>query len=187
MSTTALLVIDMLNSYEHDDADKLIPAVERIVEPLADLLTRARERDDVEVIYVNDNYGDFTSDFCDILDAACHGARPDLVDPIVPEDGTRHLLKVRHSAFYSTALGYLLGQLGVERVILTGQVTEQCVLYTALDAYVRHFEVVVVADAVAGIDAELADAALTMMHRNMKAELVEAADCLVSEPDDERR
>jgi nicotinamidase-related amidase len=88
------------------------------------------------------------------------------------------LTKVRHSAFYATPLAYLLGQLEPERVILTGQVTEQCILYTALDAYVRHFPVVVPPDAVAHIDPELNDAALTMMHRNMKAEITPAAQCL---------
>ena len=61
---------------------------------------------------------------------------------------------------------------------MTGQVTEQCILYSALDAYVRHFEVVVPPDAVAHIDAELGEAALRMMERNMRASVVRAADCL---------
>jgi nicotinamidase-related amidase len=58
-------------------------------------------------------------------------------------DTCRFLMKVRHSVFYATPLGYLLGQLGVRRVILNGQVTEQCIRYSALDAHVRHFDVVV--------------------------------------------
>jgi nicotinamidase-related amidase len=72
----------------------------------------------------------------------------------------------------------MLRQLGHDRLILTGQVTEQCILYSALDAYVRHFDVVVPRDAVAHIHADLADAALTMMERNMRAQ-VEAADDLI--------
>ena len=56
--------------------------------------------------------------------------------------------------------------------------TEQCILYTALDAYVRHFTVVVPPDAVAHIHADLGDAALKMMQRNMSAEIVPAAECL---------
>jgi nicotinamidase-related amidase len=75
-------------------------------------------------------------------------------------------------------VAYLLRRLDTKRVILTGQVTEQCVLYTALDAYIRHIPVVVPRDAVAHIDAELGAAALTMMQRNMGAELTTAADCL---------
>ena len=73
----------------------------------------------------------------------------------MPPDGADFLQKVRHSAFYSTALDHLLRERGVERIVLTGQVTEQCILYTALDAYVRHFEIRVVRDAVAHIDPEL--------------------------------
>ena len=88
------------------------------------------------------------------------------------------LTKVRHSAFFSTALEYLLSQLETQQVILTGQVTEQCILYTALDAYVRHYSIVVPPDAVAHIDAELGDAALKMMEQNMHAEIISAAEIL---------
>ena len=168
----------MLNSYQHPDAEKLTPNVERIIDPLAALVSEAHDREGVDVIYVNDNYGDFTADFGDIVRSALDGERPDLVQPIVPPTGCRMLTKVRHSAFYSTALGYLLGQLEPQRIILTGQVTEQCILYTALDAYVRHFPVTVPPDAVAHIDPELSDAALTMMHRNMSTDIVPAEKCL---------
>ncbi|OBB13609.1 isochorismatase [Mycolicibacterium setense] len=180
MSRTAVLVIDMLNAYRHEDAEKLAPNVAEIIDPLANLVGSAHQRDDVDLIYVNDNYGDFTAEFSDIVHAALDGERPDLVSPIVPRDGCLLLTKVRHSAFYATALDYLLGRLGTERLVLTGQVTEQCILYTALDAYVRHFDVVVPADAVAHIDAELGKAALQMMERNMSAEILPAAECLAS-------
>jgi nicotinamidase-related amidase len=178
MSDTAVLVIDMLNSYEHPDAEQLTPNVEKIVAPLADLIGRAAESDDVDLVYINDNYGDFTAQFSDLVRSACDGARPDLVDPIVPPKESRVLTKVRHSAFYSTALAYLLNRLETKRLVLTGQVTEQCILYTALDAYVRHIPVVIPTDAVAHIDADLGQAALKMMQQNMDAELTSAADCL---------
>lgn len=178
MSDTALVVIDMMNSYQHPDAENLIPNVEKIIDPLTDLVRRARAADGVDVVYVNDNYGDFAAQFSDLVRTACDGARPDLVKPIVPTEECRVLTKVRHSAFYATALAYLLNRLGTKRLILTGQVTEQCILYSALDAYVRHFPVVIPADAVAGIDPELSDAALTMMERNMSAEITTAAECL---------
>jgi nicotinamidase-related amidase len=178
MSDTAVLVIDMMNTYQHPDAETLIPNVGKIIDPLADLIRRARESDDVDLLYVNDNYGDFTAQFSDLVDAACNGAQPHLVDPIAPAKGSRTITKVRHSAFYSTPTAYLLNRLDVKRVILTGQVTEQCILYSALDAYVRHFQVVIPRDAVAHIDEELGNAALTMMERNMSAEIRTVADCL---------
>lgn len=178
MSDTAVVVVDMMNTYQHPDAEELIPNVEKIMDPLADLIRRARQADGVDLVYVNDNYGDFTAQFSDIVGSALDGARPDLVKPILPSEDCRVMTKVRHSAFYATALAYLLGRLETKRLILTGQVTEQCILYTALDAYVRHFPVVIPSDAVAHIDADLGKAALKMMERNMSAELTTAAECL---------
>lgn len=168
----------MMNDYRHPDAEVLIRNVGKIIDPLADLVRRVGASDDVDVIYVNDNYGDFTVQFSDLIESACNGARPELVDPIVPPKGSRLLTKVRHSAFYSTPLAYLLERLSTERLIMTGQVTEQCILYSALDAYVRHFQVVIPTDAVAHIDEELGAAALKMMERNMSAKLTTAAACL---------
>jgi nicotinamidase-related amidase len=178
MTDTAVLVIDMMNAYRHEDAEMLVRNVAEIVDPLADLIATARGRDDVDLIYVNDNYGDFTADRAGIVRSALDGERPDLIKPIVPDDDCRFLMKVRHSAFYATALGYLLGRLETKRLILTGQVTEQCILYTALDAYVRHLPVVVPRDAVAHIDPDLAKAALKMMETNMSADIATAADCI---------
>ncbi|OBF45493.1 isochorismatase [Mycobacterium sp. 852002-50816_SCH5313054-b] len=178
MSDTAVVVVDMMNTYQHPDAEELIPNVEKVMDPLAELVRRARQADGVDLIYVNDNYGDFAAQFSDIVGSALDGARPDLVKPILPADECRVMTKVRHSAFYATALAYLLGRLETKRLILTGQVTEQCILYTALDAYVRHFPVVIPTDAVAHIDAELGNAALRMMEQNMSAELTTAAECL---------
>jgi nicotinamidase-related amidase len=90
------------------------------------------------------------------------------------------VIKARHSIFYSTPLEYLLATQGIGRVVLVGQVTEQCVLYSALDAYVRNFRVAVVRDAVAHIDGDLADAALRMMQSNMNADIETAADADLS-------
>ncbi|OBF91517.1 isochorismatase [Mycobacterium sp. 852014-52450_SCH5900713] len=178
MSDTAVVVVDMMNTYQHPDAEELIPNVASIIDPLADLVRRARESDDVDLVYVNDNYGDFAAQFSDIVSSALDGARPDLVKPIVPAGDCRVMTKVRHSAFYATALAYLLNRLETKRLVIAGQVTEQCILYTALDAYVRHFTVVIPTDAVAGIDARPAAAALKMMEKNMSAELTTAAECL---------
>jgi nicotinamidase-related amidase len=98
------------------------------------------------------------------------------VEPIAPVGRVAFLPKGRHSIYYQTALDHLLRVEEVQRVILTGQVTEQCILYSALDAYLRGYEVVVPPDAVAHIDEDLAEAALAMMERNMHAKLVPAAD-----------
>ena len=125
---------------------------------------------------MNDNYGDWNSSQEELAQRALDGKRPDLVEPVLPPDDASFVIKARHSIFYETPLEYLLRQKEIGRLVLTGQVTEQCVLYSALDAYVRHFEVVVARDAVAHIHENLAEAALEMMERNMRAELAEAKE-----------
>ena len=112
-----------------------------------------------------------------MVESALNGERPDLIEPVVPPEEEDFLVKARHSVFYTTPLDYLLGQRDIDHVVLAGQVTEQCILYSALDAYVRHFEVTVPADAVAHIDEDLARAALKMMEENMNAEITSSADC----------
>jgi nicotinamidase-related amidase len=173
---SALIVVDMLNAYEHDDADRLIESVERVIEPISELVARARD-DGTELIYVNDNYGDWNSSSSELAERALNGKRRDLVEPLLPPEGADFVIKARHTIFYMTPLEYLLSQKGVDHLVLAGQVTEQCILYSALDAYVRHLEVSVPTDAVAHIHADLAEGALEMMERNMGAELVSAADC----------
>jgi nicotinamidase-related amidase len=165
----------MLNPYEHEDADELTRSVETIVEPVSALIARAGDGD-VETIYVNDSYGDWTPSQQELSERAMNGARPDLVEPILPPDEVDFLVKARHTIFYMTPLEYLLGQREIDHLVLVGQVTEQCILYSALDAYVRHFEVTVPPDGVACIYEDLADSALKMMERNMRAELTPCED-----------
>src|SRR3954453_9063788 len=180
MASSALIVIDMLNPYDHADADELAAHVEDIVAPLRRLIDAVRDSD-MELVYVNDNYGDFAASRDQIGERALCGRHPELVEPIVPGEGCDLLQKVRHSAFYSTSLEYLLQPREAPPVILMGQVNEQCILYTALAAYVRHYSVCVPSDAVAPIDPALGDAALEMMRRNMRAEIV-VADLLQGLP-----
>jgi len=177
---TALIVIDMLNPYEHEDADRLTESVEQALPALGGLRERARDQN-VLTIYVNDNHGNWESSRKELVDGALDGARPDLVEPIVPRDEDLFLAKTRHSIFYATPLEYILGQEEIGRIVLTGQVTEQCILYSALDAYIRHLEVAVPRDAVAHIFEDLAEASLTMMERNMHAEVCEAEECRLGE------
>jgi nicotinamidase-related amidase len=177
VTKSALIVIDMLNPYDHEDAMPLAESAQEAVGPLRRLLDSARERDDVRLVYVNDNHGDFSADRDELVQRALRGKRPDLVEPIVPPDDCDFLAKVRHSVFYGTALEYLLSRDKIDQIVLAGQVTEQCILYSALDAYVRHYNIKVVRDAVAHIDRELADAALRMMESNMRAGIATADAC----------
>jgi nicotinamidase-related amidase len=146
-----------------------LPAMRRLVQ-------RAREQD-VPLVWVNDNHGDWSACRPDLVRRALRGRAPELVEPITPPDDVAFVVKARHSIFYETQMEYLLHEQEVERIVLVGQVTEQCILYSALDAYVRQISVAVARDGVAAIHDDLADAALKMMQRNMRADVADAADC----------
>lgn len=171
----ALVVIDMINTYDHEDAELLVPSVRHMVPILAELIDRAREAD-VPVIYANDNFGLWRSHHGELVNDALTRPHADLIEPIKPDGESLFVVKARHSAFYETPLSYLLWRLGVGHVVLSGQVTEQCVLYSALDAHIRHLDVTVPRDAVASIHPHLESAALEMMQRNMGARITTAKE-----------
>ncbi|MFE9726759.1 isochorismatase family cysteine hydrolase [Streptomyces sp. NPDC005794] len=175
MSRSALIVIDMINAYSHPDADILIPSVREALPRIVCLIERARDGG-VPVIYANDNFGEWRSHHGEIIETTMSGPHRGLVEPVLPDDDSLFVVKARHSIFYETPLSYLLSQLDVDRVVLCGQVTEQCVLYSALDAHIRHLDVTIPHDAVAHIHEDLAQASLRMMERNMNASIRKAAD-----------
>jgi nicotinamidase-related amidase len=173
-----LIVIDMLNPYEHEDAEPLMSSVQGMLDDLRVLIGAAHE-EGLRIVYVNDNHGDWTAGPKDIAQRALEGARPDLVEAVLPPDDAPFIVKARHSIFYETLLEYLLRREEISRLVLAGQVTEQCILYSALDGYVRHFEVVIPTDAVAHIDEQLAQAALGMMQTNMHAQLAAGPEAVL--------
>jgi nicotinamidase-related amidase len=176
MPDTALVVVDMLSTYDHDDAETLTRNVRTVLPRICDLVERATRDEDIELIYVNDLYGEWNAGRAELLERVLAGDHRDLVEPIAPAEDVSFIVKARHSIFYETPLEYMLRQKEIGRLILVGQVTEQCILYSALDAYIRHFDVVVPRDAVAHIHEDLAEAALRMMEINMGAEILDAAE-----------
>jgi nicotinamidase-related amidase len=178
MPDTALIVTDMFNTYDHEDAEPLVASVRERLPQIVELRDRAAEREDTLLVYVNDNYDAWHAAQQELVESALQGEHPELVRPIAPDHPVPFIPKGRHSIFYQTALEHLLRVENVERVVLVGQVTEQCIFYSALDAYLRGFQIVVPPDAVAHIDEDFARAALKMMESNMHAELTPAGDVL---------
>ena len=173
LERTALLVVDVLSSYEHEDAEPLRRSVEERLPRMEELIADARERE-VLTVYVNDNHEDWTQDRHTLMETLSGGEHARLVEPLAPRDDVPFITKGRHSIFWETPLAYLLGRSGVDHVVLCGQVTEQCILSSRLRR-IRHFEVTVPSDACATIDTELEAAALQMMERNMHARITDTA------------
>ena len=166
MPKTALIVVDMIQTYDFPEGETLASNVETMLPSLERLLERGRESGAL-IAYVNDSFGDWSSNRERLLEKAREAGYGHLIEDIAPGDDTLFVLKARHSIFYQTPMDYILYENEIEHIVLAGQVTEQCILYSALDAHLRHKPLSVAKDAVAHIHDDLAQAALRMMERNM--------------------
>ena len=168
--STALLLVDFINPFDFPDASKVIPRAQRAARRTAELKTRER-RKKTHCIYVNDNFGDWTSEFSALVEecAGIKGAAGEVTRALLPKPGDLSILKPRHSGFFETPLGFLLDELDVRRLIITGLSTDMYVFATAQDAYIRKFSLWVPADCTASISAHVEKGSLEHMARTMKA------------------
>ena len=167
----ALLLIDVINDLEFEDGEELLKHALPMAERLAALKQKARAAG-VPVIYVNDNFGKWQSDFKKLLKRClADGVRGQPVAELLrPAEEDYFVLKPKHSGFFSTTLDTLLDYLEVKTLILTGMAGDICVLFTANDAYMRDFNLVVPEDCVASNDPDENRHALDMMSRLLKAD-----------------
>ena len=155
----ALLLVDVLNDFEHEDGERLLDSFREQHEGMVRALGRARG-DDLPVVYANDNYGVWDGDRQRLVKQALEGRGSDLLEAIAPADDDRFVVKPRYSAFDKTPLELILRELETERLLLAGASTEGCVAQTAIDARELGFKVSVLADACATVDEQVERVAL---------------------------
>jgi nicotinamidase-related amidase len=167
-----LLLIDVINDLEFEGGEALLAQALPMAERLAALKHRARAAG-IPAVYVNDNFGRWRSDLRALLARCRHdGVRGRaLVEQLVPEPEDYFVLKPKHSGFFSTALELLLEHLRAHTLILTGLTADNCVLFTASDAYLRDYHLIVPEDCVAAIDPRHTHQALEHMRRVLKADV----------------
>ena len=177
--STALLIIDLISDFAFEDGEKLARAARRIVNGVAELAKRAHAAG-APVIYVNDNRGRWRSDRTELVQRCLRrdSRGRTLVERLAPDDEDYFIFKPKHSGFFATPLAELLEHLGARTLILTGVTIEQCVLFTAIDAYVRDFKLVVPRDCVAGL--QLCAPTLTHIEKILKAKTMPAAKIKLS-------
>ncbi|MDO1445516.1 isochorismatase family cysteine hydrolase [Rhodocytophaga aerolata] len=170
-SPAVLLLIDLINDFEFVDGDdiynNLLPQVEVIVN-----LKKKAKKAGIPVIYVNDNFGKWQSDFRKLLDHCLkEGVKgKKIVEKLQPDEEDYFVLKPKHSAFYSTTLDVLLDYLKAKTLIMAGITGNICVLFTANDAFMRDFSLVIPSDCVASESKEENTYALEQMRKLLKAD-----------------
>jgi len=170
-SNAALLLIDVINDFDFPEGEQLLELAMPVGRNIAQLKKRAKPAG-IPVIYVNDNFGRWRSDFKKIV-AHCRekDARgKDFVELLLPDEDDYFVLKPKHSGFYSTTLDLLLIHLNAKNLILTGIAGNNCVLVTANDAYMRNYKVFAPSDCVVSNTEEENEYALKQMETVLKAD-----------------
>jgi nicotinamidase-related amidase len=164
-------MIDVINDLDFPEADRLLEFALPMAEKLMELKKRARQAR-IPVVYVDDNFGRWRSDFHAQVEHCLNDEVPGkpIVERLKPEEEDYFVLKPKHSGFYSSSLDVLLHYLGTETVILTGIAGNICVLFTANDAYMRDLSLIVPCDGLASNTEAENQSALEVMRKVLKAD-----------------
>lgn len=165
------MLIDVINDLDFPEASQLLRYARPMARKIVRLKLRAKQAG-VPVIYVNDNFGRWRSDFRKQVGHCLRESSRghEIVSLLRPDDDDYFVLKPKHSGFYSTTLDTLLRYLGSRKLILTGIAGNFCVLFTANDAYMRDYELIVPSDCTVSNTAEENRRALGLMRKFLKAD-----------------
>ena len=169
---TAHLLIDVVNPFDFDGAEDLYPPALAAAQRIA-ALKRRLDAAGVPTVYVNDNFGHWELGFRELVDLLRKTRRQsaDLLEYAAPAAGDHFILKPKHSGFFATSLEILLGRWKTRRLILTGIAGNICVMFTANDAHMRDYQLIVPSDCIASEDSADNEWALRQMQRVMDADI----------------
>lgn len=174
---TALLLVDVINDMDFEGSETLVRHAEPMARRLHDLKQRARAAG-MPTIYINDNFGKWRSDFRSLVKHCIEDPVPgrEVARLLKPDEDDYFVLKPKNSAFFGTTLDTLLKNLGTTTVILTGIAGDNCVLFSANDAYLRDYKLFIPCDCVASNTREENDAALRLMSKVVKADITPSTE-----------
>ncbi|RKY62778.1 MAG: cysteine hydrolase [Candidatus Latescibacterota bacterium] len=165
---TAFVIVDMLNDFVREGAPLEVPKTREVLPNIRRELERAR-REGMPVVYLCDRHKPDDPEFKVWPPHAVEGTEgAEVVQELAPQEGDLVIPKVSYSGFFRTDLEDRLRELGVEKLIITGCVTNICVLYTSVDALMRGYEVEVLEDCVAALDEEDGRFALKQIREVLK-------------------
>ena len=165
-----MLIVDVINDLDFPEAAQILRFVPAFARNLARLKERARAAG-VPVIYVNDNFGRWRSDVRALVEHCRAGVARELIDRLRPGQQDYFIFKPKHSGFFSSTLDTLLRYLGARRLIITGIAGNFCVFFTANDAYMRDYGLLVPSDCSISNTKRKNREALRLMERYLKADI----------------
>jgi nicotinamidase-related amidase len=144
----------------------------RAARKIAALRSRLGKRG-IPTIYVNDNFGRWRSDFKSQVErcTADDSLGSEVAKMLLPDQEDYFVLKPKHSGFFSTSLDILLSYLGARRLIIAGFAADICVLFTANDAYMRDYELMIPIDCTASESASARQRTCRHMKRFLRADI----------------
>lgn len=176
VARTALLLIDVINDLAFDGSEFLVAQAETMAAPLARLKRRATAAG-VPAIYINDNFGQWRSDFRRTVAHCTARSSPGhrVSRRLRPTARDYFVLKPKHSGFFDTTLDTLLEALRIRRLILTGIAGNICVLFTANDAHMREYKIFAPSDCIVSNTAVDNDHALRQIKTVLKGNVAMSA------------
>lgn len=179
----ALLLVDFINPLNFDGGAQLAPGALAAARATHALRERLWSQG-VPVIFANDNYGLWQSNFSAMVShcLSLPGEVGEMTRLIAPGPRDIAILKPRHSAFYGTPLELLLDQMQVSQLILTGLAADICVLMTAMDAYLRSYRLWVPADCTAAESQDAQRWALAHMRGVLQCDVRASTEPLAGQP-----
>jgi nicotinamidase-related amidase len=167
---TVLLIVDVINDLDFPEAKQLLRFLPAMARKIAALKERVKKAG-IPVVYVNDNFGRWRSDLTSLVEHARKGKGRELAERLRPDADDYFVLKPKHSGFFSSTLETLLRYLGANTLIITGVAGNYCVLFTANDAFMRDYRLIVPSDCtVSNTAAENRDA-LKLMRNYLRADI----------------
>ena len=170
MRKTAVLIIDMINDFDFSEGNMLLQHTREIVPNIKNLKDYAK-KNHYPIIYINDHYHTWESDYKKIVEACRTNENGDIIEQGMPTDEDYFIMKPQMSGFFRTPLRSLLEELGIEHLILGGIAGNICILFTANDAHMRGYTLHIPSNCVASNTDQHNNEALLLMQKVFDADI----------------
>jgi len=173
MAVSALLIIDMLVDFISPSGALYVGEKGRKIIPSINFYLEKARRERMPIIYLCDRHRPDDPEFVMFTPHCVEGTPGSEVIPeLRPRREDLVIPKRRYSGFYGTDLDLSLRESEVKELILTGVCTNICILYTAADARMRNYQVVVPHDCVTSFNEEAHQFALRELSQTLGVKLI---------------